>query len=234
MITRNFLYITLWITIASTPVFAGQDGDAIYKAFYIETGAGAFDDNAETVEWDIDGWIGTDENKLTFKSEGERKNSVTEHTELWVMYSRNVDTFWDLQLGIRNDAQPHSLSYAIIGVEGLVPYFLETEAHLFISEDGDLSARLRQQKELLITQKLILEPYAEINLVANDVPELKLGSGFSSAEYGMQMRYEITRGFAPYVDLKYERKFGETATIAESHGKNSSGFIGMLGVKWIF
>ena len=234
MTTRIFLYLTLWVAIANTPAFAGQGDDIIYRALYVETGTGGFDDNTDTMEWDIDGWIGTDENKLTFKAEGERKNSVTEHAELWFMYSRNVDTFWDLQIGVRNDIKPYSLSYAVIGVEGLVPYFIETEAHLFVSEDGDLSARLRQQKELLITQKLILEPYAEINLVANDVPELKIGSGFSSAEYGMQMRYEITRGFAPYVDLKYERKFGETATIAESHGKSSGDFIGMFGVKWIF
>ena len=81
MITRNFLILTLWIAIANTPVFAGQSDGIIYQALYIETGAAAFDDNADTMEWDIDGWIGTDENKLTFKSEGERKNSVTEHTD---------------------------------------------------------------------------------------------------------------------------------------------------------
>jgi copper resistance protein B len=122
----------------------------------------------------------------------------------------------------------------VIGFEGLAPYFFETEAHLFVSEDGDVSARIRQENEFLITQKLIIQPYVEANLFAQDVLELEVGAGLSSAELGLQIRYEFTRTFAPYVDVKYERKFGETSSIAKSNGEDNDAVVGTVGVKWMF
>ena len=150
------------------------------------------------------------------------------------MYSRNIGTFWDAQIGIRHDTQSESLTYGVIGFEGLAPYFFETEAHLFVSEDSDVSARIRQEKEFLITQKLMTQPYLEVNLFAQDVPELEVGAGLSSAEFGLQTLYELTREFAPYVDVKYERKFGETSAIAKSNGENNDAVVGTVGVKWMF
>ncbi len=132
------------------------------------------------------------------------------------------------------DTQPESLTYAVIGFEGLTPYFFETEAHLFVSEEGDVSARIRQENEFLLTQKLITQPYVEANLFAQDVPELEIGAGLSSAEFGIQTRYEFTRSFAPYVDVNYERKFGETSSIAKSNGEDNDAVIGTLGVTLLF
>jgi copper resistance protein B len=151
-----------------------------------------------------------------------------------VGYSRNVDTFWDVQAGIRHDFQPTSTTYAVVGVNGLAPYFFETEAHLFVSDEGDVSARLRGERGLLLTQKLILQPYAEINLYAQDVPENDIGAGFSSGEIGLQTRYEFTRKFAPYVDVRYSRKFGETSSIAKGNGEDNDEFIGSVGLRLMF
>ena len=129
---------------------------------------------------------------------------------------------------------PLSTTYAVLGVEGLAPYFFETEAHLFISDEGDVSARIRQENDFLLTQKLILQPYIEANLYAQDVPELDIGAGLSDAEFGLQTRYEYTRGFAPYVDVRYERKFGETSSIAKSNGEENDAVIGSIGLKLLF
>ena len=122
----------------------------------------------------------------------------------------------------------------MIGFEGLAPYFFETEVHLFVSEDADLSVRIRQENEFLVTQKLITQPYVEVNLFAQDVPELEVGSGLSGAEFGIQIRYEFTRSFAPYVDVKYERKFGETSSIAKRNGEDNDVVIATIGVKLLF
>ena len=150
------------------------------------------------------------------------------------MYSRNISNFWDAQIGLRHDTQPDPLAHGVIGIEGLAPYFFKTEAHLFISEDGDLSARIRQKNEFLLTQKLITQPYVEADLYAQDVPELETGAGISKAEFGIQTRYEITRAFAPYVDIKYERKFGETSSIAKRNGEDNDTIISTVGVKLLF
>ncbi|MBK7361493.1 MAG: copper resistance protein B [Micavibrio sp.] len=237
---RNKIYLAaaLLLSVYAHPAYAQdphdhQHGSETYHAFRLETDYGAGQDGP-VASWDLDGWIGTDENKLWLKSEGENSDGTTEQAEFWALYSRNVAEFWDLQAGIRHDTQPHSTSYAVFGIEGLAPYFVETEAHLFVSDEGDVSARLRREHDLLITQQLILQPYGEINLSAQDVEEQEIGAGFTEGEIGIQTRYEITRKFAPYVDLRYERKFGETSSIAKDNGEDNDDFIAAVGLRLMF
>lgn len=189
-----------------------KHGSEIYQAFILETDYGTNGDDPIT-SWDLDGWIGNNDHKLWLKSEGEIEEDQTEQAEFWALYSHNIAEFWDAQIGLRYDDQPNSIIYFTAGINGLAPYFFETEAHLFISEDGDITARFRQERDFLITQKLITQPYIEVNLSAQDVPEQSLGAGITDGEIGLQTRYEITRKFAPYLDLRYERKLGETASI---------------------
>lgn len=208
-------------------------GSEVWHAFILQSDYGA-SNNGAVASVDFHGWIGTDENKLWLKAELERAKNVTEKSELWAMYSRNIHTFWDFQAGVRHDTRPLSTTYAVLGVSGLAPYYFETEAHLFVSDEGDVSARLRQENEFLLTQKLILTPYVEANLFAQDVPEQNIGAGLSSGEIGIQTRYEITRKFAPYIDLRYEQKFGQTSSMAKKHGEDSGNAIASLGLRLMF
>jgi copper resistance protein B len=237
VIMRIKSIFVLGLLFASSPAFAmeGMDdhGSAVFHMFRLETDYGG-GKNGAVATWDLDGWIGTDENKFWLKSEGAHTDGKLEDAEFWALYSRNISTFWDAQIGLRHDTRPVSTSYLTLGVNGLAPYFFETEAHLFVSDKGDISARLREENDFLVTQKLILQPYAEINLFAQDVPEQDIGAGVSSGEIGLQSRYEITRKFAPYIDVRYERKFGETSSIAKSNGENNDDFIGSVGLRLMF
>lgn len=206
----------------------------IFHAIRLETDIGA-SRNGTLSTWDLNGWMGGDINKLWIKSEGESlEGNTPEKAEYWAMYSRNITTFWDGQIGIRYDEQPNSTSYMVVGFQGLAPYLFETEAHLFVSEDGDVIARLRQENDLLITQKLITQPYFEVNFSAQDVPEQEIGAGLTSGEFGIQTRYEITRKFAPYIDLRYERKFGETSTIVKQQSEDRDDVIASIGLRFLF
>lgn len=184
--------------------------------------------------WDLDGWLGSDFNKLWLKSEGEVTDSDVETAETWALYSRNISEFWDAQAGVRYDFEPVSQTYLTFGFQGLAKYFFETEAHLFISNEGDISARLRQENDLLLTQQLIMQPYAEINIFAQDVDKQDIGAGFAASEFGIQTRYELSRKFAPYIDLRYERSFGETGRIAVQDGGHREDFIASLGMRIMF
>lgn len=213
---------------------AEEHGQQIFHAIRLETDVGASREGTLST-WDLDGWIGGDINKLWLKSEGESLEGKTpERAEYWAMYSRNVATFWDAQVGIRYDDQPNSTAYLVTGFEGLAPYLFETEAHLFVSEDGDVTARFRQENDLLITQKLITQPYFEVNFSAQDVPEQEMGAGLTSGEIGIQTRYEITRKFAPYIDIRHEHKFGETSSIAKKLGENQDDTIASIGLRLMF
>lgn len=124
--------------------------------------------------------------------------------------------------------------FNIFRIHGAGCVVFETQAHLFISEEGDVSARFRQENDFLITQRLIIEPYAEINLFAQDVPDRGIGAGISDGKIGLQTRYEITRKFAPYVDVHYGRKFGETSSIAKQNGEDKDAFAGAIGLRLMF
>ena len=240
-IKTALLTTALAVTLAA-PALAGDDmghdmakehGGQVFHMFRLESGYGASQDGG-VASWDLDGWVGTDENKLWLKSEGENKDGKMEEAEFWAMYSRNIATFWDAQVGVRYDTEPKSTAYAVIGINGLAPYWFETEAHLFVSDEGDVSARLRQENDLLITQRLITQPYVEINLSAQDVPEREIGAGFTDGKIGLQTRYEFTRKFAPYVDVSYGRKFGETSSIAKDHGEDNNELVGAIGLRLMF
>lgn len=217
----------------SADVHAKEHGGEIFHSFELEIGGG-FSDGDGTIDWHANGWVGTDENKLWLKSKGERTDDETEKAEFWAMYSRNIAAFWDAQIGLRHDIEPTSATYLALGVEGLAPYFFETEAHLFLADRGEISARLRLENDLLLTQRLILQPYLEVNLYAQDVPKRDIGAGISDAEFGVQTRYEITREFAPYIDLMYDRKFGETSSIARSDGRDADAFRITVGLRLMF
>lgn len=212
---------------------AEEHGGSIFSMYRLEMDTGGGSQGAYS-SWDLDGWTGTDENKLWLKSEGSFERGKQEDGELWAMYSRNVATFWDAQAGVRQDFGPDAQTYAVLGFTGLAPYYFETEAHLFVSSKGDVSARLRQENDFLLTQKLILQPYAEINLAAQDVPEREIGAGLTDGKAGLQTRYEFTKKFAPYVDVHYGSKFGETSAIAKSHGEDTNGLVGTVGLRLMF
>ena len=188
-------------------------------------------DGDNLLTWDTSGWIGRDRDKAWFRAEGEARGGHVEDAELWALYSRNIATFWDVQIGVRQDVEPRSTTYAVIGVSGLSRYFFETNAHLFVSHRGDVTARLEQSYDLLITQRLIAEPHLELNFSAQDVPELTLAAGLNSVEAGLQLRYEIVRKFAPYVDFNYVRTSGETAGLRRAAGRDPEEFTIRAGLR---
>ena len=175
-------------------------------------------DGEDVLRWEGDAWIGGDRRKLWLRSDGEHEDGDLYEASLEALYSRSVATFWDLQVGVRQEFEPDSTTYLAAGVQGLAPYQFETEAFAYLSDEGDLGVRLLQSVDVHLTQRLILEPEVELELQADDVPERGLGAGFTEAALSAQLRYEFSRKFAPYLTVAWERRLGETASIARAAG----------------
>lgn len=194
-------------------------------------------EGAPVALWDAQGWYGGDAHKIWVKTEGEYAFAPDrfEEAELQVLYSRPVSAFFDLQAGLRHDFEPHpATTYGVLGFQGLAPYWFEVDAALFISENGDLSARIEAEYELLVTQRLIFQPRVELDFALQDVEELGIGSGLSTAELGVRLRYEIDRQFAPYVGVSWERKVGETADFARAEGEDTGSLSFVAGLRLWF
>lgn len=237
MRTNLILAVTALPLLAVAEPMVGHDMATMesmptYHMFRLEADTGAGPHGPEST-WDIKGWVGGDTNKLYLKTEGTQGKNKLEDAEIWALYSRNISTFWDAQVGLRHD-EPDSATYAVLGLNGLAPYYFETEAHLFVSDKGKVSARVREENDFLLTQKLITQPYGELNAYAQDVKEKHIGAGLADGKIGLQTRYEFTRTFAPYVDFHYERKLGETSAMAKANGEDTNGFIGAVGLRLMF
>ena len=202
---------------ASAPVHAGHDSFT-YWMVRLEGDFGRADD-ADVWGWDAEAWIGTDARKFRLTTTGEGHEGDVETAEIEALVSVPISDFFEAKAGVRYDVEPEGRAYLTAGFIGLAPYFFETDAALYLSEDGDLSARLTQEFDLLLTQTLVLTPEVEIEAFAQDVPELGIGAGFSSVTAELTLRWEISRKFAPFVRLEYERALGETAGIARASGE---------------
>lgn len=187
-------------------------------------------------EWDGAAWYGGDINRLWIKSEGEGDvGRSVEKAEVQALYSRAIGPYFNVQGGIRYDFKPNpSRAYAVIGFEGLAPGFFDVESALFLSNKGELMARASGYYDQRITQRLILQPRAEVNFAAQNSREIGVGAGLSDAEAGLRLRYDIRREFAPYVGIQYRRAFGQTRQYLRDEGEKSGGWGLLAGVRMWF
>jgi copper resistance protein B len=173
--------------------------------------------------WAMQGWLGTDLNRLWLRSEGERVDGRTESADLEVLYGRSVARWWDVVAGVRHDFNPGgSQNLAAIGVMGLAPYMFEVQATGYIGQSGQTAARIEVEYEMLLTNRLILQPMVEVDFYGRNDERRGIGSGLSTAEAGLRLRYEITRQFAPYFGIVREQAFGRTADFRRAEGEDSN------------
>lgn len=187
-----------------------------------------------SARWDVEAFVGTDYDKLFFKSEGfyDGRAKNLEEGQLQVLYSRLISYYFNAQVGVRQDfSKKSNRTYAVIGLEGLAPGFIETDTDLYISQRGEISASFTAFYDLLITNRLILQPRVDLKFQAQPVPDLDLGSGLTDFALGARLRYEFTRSFAPYVGVNWDRKVGQTATIARTGGEPVSNVSVVAGVR---
>jgi copper resistance protein B len=171
--------------------------------------------------WDGEGWVGTDMNKLWFKSEGFVENGVATDGDTEALYDRPIPflRFFDFQAGVRYDLDSNpGRTWGAIGVEGLAPYFFEFAPTFYFSNDGRFAGRVTGFYDLLITQRLIAEPEFELNFYSRQQASRGVGSGLSDLDSGLRIRYEISRKFAPYIGVAYTGTFGEAAKFTRAEG----------------
>lgn len=192
-------------------------------------------EDGSALSWDATGWVGGDIDRLWLRSEGERTNGVTEDAEVQALWGHAIGPWWDVVGGVRQDFKPEApQTWAAFGVQGLALYNFETEATAFIGEQGQSSLRLAGDYDILLSNRLVLQPTAELNFFGKNDPERGVGSGLSDSEIGLRLRYEIRREIAPYVGVTWNRTYGKTADYARDEGEDRSDTRLVLGVRMWF
>ncbi len=191
--------------------------------------------------WDIEGWYGTDKNRFWYKSEGERNTAFKADydIDLQLLYGRLVHPYFDFQTGVRFETQTFrganvTRPQAVVGLEGLLPYFIELESAVFIDPKGNVSGRASLTKDFLFTNRWIVQARFETNAAVQRVERFTTGRGLNNIEAGLRLRYEFSRRFAPYVGVTFDRSFFGTADLVRQEGGDPKQVRFAMGVRLLF
>jgi copper resistance protein B len=203
--------------------------DSVLRSFVIiERGEFRTGDLADAAVLDAEGWVGGDYHRFWWKLEGEQLTKSPKDGELEVaaLYSRVISPFWEAQIGLRLDRaysgrHRETRGHAVVGLEGLAPYWFEIEPSLAISDQGKLSFNFTATYELLLTQRLVLEPRLELRLDQERQEEVRgfVGKGTNDLDFGLRLRYDVRRSFSPYVGVEWHRPVGASSGVARRGGK---------------
>lgn len=173
----------------------------------------------DSTAYDLQGWFGTTYNRFVIKAEGDVAKRRVQESRTELLWSRAIATHWDAQAGVRMDTgEGPNRQWLAFGVQGLAPYWFEVDATGYVGADGRTALRLEASYELLITQRLVLEPKVEVQAFGKRDPQRRVGSGLSEASAGLRLRYEFTRQFAPYIGIERAGSYGETADFVRAEG----------------
>ncbi len=212
-----------------------MDNASTWQVLFDKFGVSHNRDGQNALEWDGRFWFGTATDRVMVKSQGERESGGGSDGKVEAFWSHAVSPYWDLQLGARRDigAGPKR-NWAAIGVEGVLPFNIEFEATAYAGSSGRSALALKAEYDLLLTQRLIFTPELEASLYGKDDPQRGIGSGLAQGSLSLRLRYEVTREFAPYVGVSFERKFGQTAGYASDAGESRSQAALIAGVRFWF
>ena len=183
--------------------------------------------------WDVQGWYGTDYNKLWLKTEGVRLGGETRDARAELLWDRIFSRWWSTQAGVRHDfGEGPSRDWLALGVAGLAPYFFQIEATGYVAAAGRTAGRVRAEYELLFTQRLVLQSQLELNAYGQDDPERHIGAGLSDLQLGLRLRYEIRREVAPYIGIAWLHSLGKTADMLREAGQQPSVVQFVAGIRF--
>lgn len=183
--------------------------------------------------WEARGWIGLDRNRLWFRTEGDTENADRiDSAEAHALYGHMIARWWDVVAGIRQDIRPGApQTWAAVGIQGVAPYWFELDATAYLATGGRTQLRFEVEYELLLTNRLVLQPLVEMNVFGKADPERAVDRGLATSEVGLRMRYAIRREFAPYVGVTWNQKHFGTAEMARAAGEHGGGTRVVVGVR---
>ena len=208
-----------------------EHGAQIYVVTTVDNKWLVNEDGVGTLKSEFETRIGTDENKIFIKVHADQQESHDAHYDAKLLYSRMISDFWDAQVGLRYRSEKVD---AVIGLHGLAPYFFETDAYFYAGEDRYSALSLETERDLLMTQKLIVQPYLDLNIILSDDSKYAQKTGLSNASAGLETRYEISKKVIPYIDIAYEYSKGKDETPWQVESDVEKGWLYGAGIRFKF
>ncbi|MDY0007655.1 MAG: copper resistance protein B, partial [Spongiibacteraceae bacterium] len=195
-----------------------------------------YNDAIDATVFDVQGWYGTTYDRAVVKGEGEVAQGRLQESELQLLWNHAISAYFDTQLGLRFDQYDtgQDRQWLAAGIQGMAPYWFELDITAYLGDRGRSALSMEAEYELLLTQRLILQSRAELNLYGRDDVSNGLGSGLSDLSLGLRLRYEFSRQFAPYIGIEWTDSFGDTADYRQAAGRDISDTQLVAGLRFWF
>lgn len=181
-----------------------------------------FQDGKDTTVYDGQAWYGNSYNRLVVKADGEERDGSLEDSEIELLWSHAFAKFWDTQFGLRVDSgEGPGRSWIAAGVQGVAPYWFEVGVTAYLGENGRTALNLEIEYDLLLSQRLILQPRVEMNFHGKEDAPRGIGSGLTDTAAGLRLHYQINRQLVPYLGIERVTLHGKTANFAGARAGSS-------------
>jgi len=195
-----------------------------------------YQDDRESTVYDMKAWYGSTYNRLLIRAEGDIAHGKLEESSTDLLWSHAITGYFDSTLGVRADSynEGEDRQWLALGLRGLTPYWFELDVTAYLGDEGRTALALDADYELQLTQRLVLQPRAELNLYGKDDPANGLGSGLSDLAVGLRLRYEFSRQFAPYVGVEWSGAYGDTADYLKAADEDTTTTQIVAGLRFWF
>jgi len=193
----------------------------------------------DALAWEGRAWFGHDRGRLWVRSEGEREPDHGTEAHVEALWGKPVNAWWDALAGVRHDIRKDrrgndGQDWLALGLQGQAPYKFEVRATAYLGERGQSMLQAEREYELLLTNRLILQPHIEATVHGRNVAARGIGRGLAEVGAALRLRYELFREFAPYVGLERAYRFGRTAEFARARGDDGHETRWVAGVRFWF
>ena len=183
--------------------------------------------------WDTKGWVGRDRDRLWLRTEGQRAGDSLNDAQSHVFYGHQFARWWDVLVGVRQDFAPGpAQTWMAVGVQGLAPYWFNVEATAYVGANGRNHYRFETEYEVLLTNRVVLQPMAELEIYGKPDLEHDRDRGLATLDFGFRLRYLIRKELAPYVGVVWHQKHFGTADIARANGERTGGAHFVAGLRF--
>jgi copper resistance protein B len=192
-------------------------------------------DGETVVPYDLEAWYGRTYERAVLKAEGDFEGGDLAEARTELLWGHAIAAYWDTQVGVRRDTgEGPNRTWLAAGIEGLAPYWFDLEVTAYVGASNRTALRIDASYDLLITQRLILEPRFEANFYGKNDLERGLGSGLSDIALGLRLRYEVRRELAPYIGVEWRDQYGGTEDLTRAASGDPSDIRLTAGLRFWF
>lgn len=170
------------------------------------------------------GLYGPDYHKLElYTNDAEVYKGTLQNADIDIFYWHLISQFWAIKAGINYFNEPAKAPYwqTGVGVEGLMPYFIDTNARVYFYS-GSVKLDLELSRDTQIANNFLIRAGIRTIAASKTVNRAVIGSGLNELRYTVRPYYRLAPGINAFIEYVQETDYGQFKAIEKKLGDQTS------------